>query len=36
MSPGSNCSTGELAFEDVLNEPFPGHSYIPSECPGLF
>ena len=28
--------TGELAFEDVLNEPFPGHSYIPSEYPGLF
>ena len=27
---------GELAFEDVLNEPFPGHSYIPSEYPGLF
>ena len=28
--------TGELAFEDVLNEPFPGASYIPSEYPGLF
>ena len=28
--------TGELAFEDVLNEPFPGHSYVPSEYPGLF
>jgi len=28
--------TGELAFEDVLNESFPGHSYIPSEYPGLF
>jgi hypothetical protein len=28
--------TGELAFEDVLNEPFPGHGYIPSEYPGLF
>ena len=28
--------TGELAFEDVLNEPFPGHNYIPSEYPGLF
>ncbi len=28
--------TGELAFEDVLNEPFPGHSYIPSDYPGLF
>ncbi len=28
--------TGELAFEDVLNEPFPGRSYIPSEHPGLF
>ena len=27
---------GELAFEDVLNEPFPGHSYVPSEYPGLF
>jgi len=28
--------TGELAFEDVLNEPFPGQSYVPSEYPGLF
>ncbi len=28
--------TGELAFEDVLNEPFPGHGYVPSEYPGLF
>ena len=28
--------TGELAFEDVLNEPFPGHSYVPSAYPGLF
>ena len=28
--------TGELAFEDVLNEPFPGASYVPSEYPGLF
>lgn len=28
--------TGELAFEDVLNEPFPGHAYVPSEYPGLF
>jgi len=28
--------TGELAFEDVLNEPFPGHGYVPSAYPGLF
>jgi len=28
--------TGELAFEDVLNEPFPGHAYVPSDYPGLF
>ncbi len=28
--------TGELAFEDVLNEPFPGHAYTPGEYPGLF
>ena len=28
--------TGDLAFEDVLNEPFPGASYVPSEYPGLF
>ena len=28
--------TGELAFEDVLNEPFPGHSYVPGEYPGIF
>ena len=28
--------TGELAFEDVLNEPFPGHAYVPGDYPGLF
>ena len=28
--------TGEIAFEDVLNEPFPGHGYVPSAYPGLF
>jgi hypothetical protein len=27
---------GELAFEDVLNEPFPGHAYVPGDYPGLF
>lgn len=26
----------DLAFEDVLNEPFPGDSFIPSQYPGLF
>lgn len=28
--------TGELAFEDILNEPFPGESYTPDKFPGLF
>ncbi len=28
--------TGELAFKDVLNEPFPGHAYVPGDYPGLF
>jgi hypothetical protein len=28
--------TGDLVFEDVLNEPFPGGTYIPSDYPGLF
>ncbi len=27
---------GELAFEDVLTEPFPGHAYVPADYPGLF
>lgn len=28
--------SGSLAFEDVLNEPFPYDSYLPSNYPGLF
>ena len=28
--------TGELAYEDVLNEPIPGDSFTPSTHPGLF
>lgn len=28
--------TGELVFEDVLNEPFPGDSFDPVGFPGLF
>jgi len=27
---------GELASEDVLNEPFPAGQYIPADYPGLF
>jgi hypothetical protein len=27
---------GTLAFEDVLNEPFPGDSFTPSRFPGVF
>lgn len=27
---------GELTFDDVLNEPFPGDSFIPAHYPGLF
>jgi hypothetical protein len=32
----SRCVTRDVPFEDMLNEPFRGHSYIPSEYPGLF
>ena len=28
--------TGELAFEDILNEPFPGDTFSPALFPGLF
>jgi hypothetical protein len=28
--------TGILVFEDILSEPFPGDSFIPSTHPGLF
>jgi hypothetical protein len=28
--------TGELAFEDVLNEGFPAHSFTPNLFPGVF
>lgn len=28
--------TGVLVFEDILSEPFPGDSFIPSTHPGLF
>lgn len=28
--------TGELAFEDVLNEQIPGHAYTPGEYSGLY
>lgn len=33
-----NASTveGELAFEDILNEGFPGASFVPTSHPGLF
>ena len=33
-----NASTveGELAFEDILNEGFPGASFVPTTQPGLF
>ncbi|MEY2653819.1 MAG: hypothetical protein RLZZ524_847 [Pseudomonadota bacterium] len=27
---------GDLAFEDILNEAFPGHSFVPTSHPGLF
>jgi len=27
---------GELAYEDILNEPFPGDSYTPAYFPALF
>jgi len=27
---------GELSFEDVLNEPYPGDSFTPATHPGLF
>ena len=27
---------GELAYEDVLNEPFPGIDFTPANFPGLF
>lgn len=27
---------GELAFEDILNEAFPGGSFVPQTHPGLF
>lgn len=27
---------GELAFEDVLHEPFPGDQFTPANFPGLF
>jgi Domain of unknown function (DUF1833) len=27
---------GELAFEDILNEPFPAESFTPATHPGLF
>lgn len=28
--------TGELTFEDVLNEPFPGVYFTPANFPGMF
>lgn len=28
--------SGQLMFEDVLNEPFPADSFTPSRVPGLF
>lgn len=28
--------TGDLAFEDVLNEGFPQHSFTPNHFPGVF
>lgn len=28
--------TGELVFQDLLNEPFPGISFTPATTPGLF
>ena len=28
--------TGTLAYEDVLNEPLPSHTFNPSHFPGLF
>lgn len=28
--------TGELGFDDMLNEPYPGDSFTPSLYPGLF
>lgn len=28
--------SGTLSFEDLLNEPFPYDSYVPSTAPGLF
>lgn len=28
--------TGVLVFEDILAEPFPGDSFVPSRFPGLF
>lgn len=28
--------TGSLAFEDVLNEPYPQHAFTPAKFPGLF
>lgn len=27
---------GELVYEDVLNAPFPAHTYNPADYPGLF
>lgn len=28
--------TADLAYEDILNEPFPGDSFTPATTPGLF
>lgn len=27
---------GELSFEDILNEPFPGGTFLPAAFPGMF
>lgn len=27
---------GDLAFEDILNEAFPGYSFVPTSHPGLY
>lgn len=27
---------GELAFEDILNDPFPAGNYVPADYPGIF
>ena len=33
---GLETVTAELAWEDILNEPFPGHCMTPADFPGLF